>query len=171
MSLLRSIVVFAVGSKLLLDLVIFPVVRSSSSDSIIVTEALKTDEGTATSGKLFSGNEVYSYDSTELMFSGTSSVTRPQGPKIKFDKHNISCDRWSVVTTIFEPSEAVRNQALMQGWCLVVVGDKKGPETCKITPFLAIRFFLKKLIMMCYNAAYICCIQIKYVRCTRTLYF
>ena len=38
-----------------------------------------------------------------------------------------------MVTTIFEPSEAVRRQAKLVDWCLVVVGDKKGPYTYEIT--------------------------------------
>ena len=42
------------------------------------------------------------------------------------------CDKWSVVTTIFEPSEAVRRQAALKDWCLVVVGDKKGPTAYNI---------------------------------------
>lgn len=37
------------------------------------------------------------------------------------------CLQWSVVTTIFEPSEAVQHQATLLDWCLVVVGDHKGP--------------------------------------------
>ena len=42
------------------------------------------------------------------------------------------CDKWSVVTTIFEPSEAVRRQAALKDWCLVVVSDKKGPSAYNI---------------------------------------
>ena len=37
-----------------------------------------------------------------------------------------------MVTTIFEPSEAVRRQASLADWCLVVVGDKKGPGKYEI---------------------------------------
>ena len=37
------------------------------------------------------------------------------------------CDRWAVMTTIFQPTEAVRRQVQLPGWCLVVVGDKKTP--------------------------------------------
>ena len=37
------------------------------------------------------------------------------------------CINWAVVTTIFEPSEAVFRQARVSGWCLVVVADKKSP--------------------------------------------
>jgi hypothetical protein len=39
------------------------------------------------------------------------------------------CTQWAVVTTINEPTEAVERQALEQEWCLVVIGDRKGPRT------------------------------------------
>lgn len=43
------------------------------------------------------------------------------------------CDRWAVVTTIFEPSDAVKTVAQVPGWCLVVVGDAKGPNGYNIS--------------------------------------
>ena len=39
-----------------------------------------------------------------------------------------SCKRWAVVTTIFKPSEAVRRQVRLEGWCLVVVADKSSTD-------------------------------------------
>jgi hypothetical protein len=41
----------------------------------------------------------------------------------------VSCSKWSVVTTIFEPSEAIIDAATKFGddWCIVIVGDKKTP--------------------------------------------
>ncbi|CAE7333569.1 STL1 [Symbiodinium pilosum] len=40
------------------------------------------------------------------------------------------CDRWIVVTSIFQPSPATRKLGEMtkQGWCYVVVADKNGPK-------------------------------------------
>jgi len=38
-----------------------------------------------------------------------------------------SCRNWSVVTTIFEPSEAVKVAAKLTGWCIVIVADTKTP--------------------------------------------
>ena len=39
-----------------------------------------------------------------------------------------SCKRWAVVTTIFKPSEAVRRQVRLEGWCLVVVADESSAK-------------------------------------------
>ena len=39
----------------------------------------------------------------------------------------MKCEKWAVVTTINPPTDAVQKQALVKDWCLVVVGDKKGP--------------------------------------------
>lgn len=89
--------------------------------------------GTATSGKLFSGSKVASYDMTKLRFASfgdrdhlRSSVRSPRSES--FEAHPLKCSHWSVVTTIFEPSEAVKRQAHLKDWCLVVVGDRKGPK-------------------------------------------
>merc|ERR550534_1850681 len=39
------------------------------------------------------------------------------------------CDRWIVVTTIFQPSNAMRRLEEMtrRGWCFVIAGDANGP--------------------------------------------
>jgi len=41
------------------------------------------------------------------------------------------CDKWIVVTSIFEPSEATKKMGDMtrRGWCFVVVGDMNAPPT------------------------------------------
>ena len=84
--------------------------------------------GSATSGRLFSGDKVRSYSKRHF---GTSDEI--SNPPIVFQvpTEEFKCARWSVVTTIFEPSSAVKKQAKMDGWCLVVVGDRKGPLACK----------------------------------------
>ena len=77
---------------------------------------------------------------TGRAFSG--KVTRSYSDERKFDREYFKqqdhpkssdasgkspvCKRWAVVTTIFEPSEAVRRQVSLQGWCLVIVADKIG---------------------------------------------
>ncbi|XP_013407832.1 probable glycosyltransferase STELLO2 [Lingula anatina] len=38
------------------------------------------------------------------------------------------CKKWVVITTIFEPSELVKQLSEITSWCVVVVADKKGPE-------------------------------------------
>lgn len=38
-----------------------------------------------------------------------------------------NCSNWGVVTTIFEPTKAIKRVADMPSWCLVVVADTKTP--------------------------------------------
>lgn len=80
---------------------------------------------TATSGSSFSGQTVHHFPPEDLRFSG--GLPHPQ-PGLKLDDRLFSCTKWSVVTTIFNVSEAVIQVAnLGPEWCLVVVGDKKTP--------------------------------------------
>lgn len=86
--------------------------------------------GSATSGKLFKGESIRKFDSDSLKFSNLDN---------NHNYKNVStfkprdCKLWSVVTTIFEPSEAVIRQSKLKNWCLVVVGDKKGPFSYDIS--------------------------------------
>ena len=73
---------------------------------------------------------------TGRAFSGKVTRNYPDKQKFKFFKqqdhprssdasgNSPVCKRWAVVTTIFEPSEAVRRQVRLERWCLVVVADK-----------------------------------------------
>jgi hypothetical protein len=88
--------------------------------------------GTATSGKLFKGQKIASY-SKERMFNKFTDLEKQYSQSnLKKNLDPLICEKWSVVTTIFEPSAAVKKQATIPGWCLVVVGDKKGPLTYEI---------------------------------------
>ena len=62
-------------------------------------------------------------------FKGKREYT---GHELKFPSpksaDNPICKRWAVVTTIFEPSEAVRRQVRLEGWCLVVVADESSAK-------------------------------------------
>ena len=75
----------------------------------------------ATTGKLFTGKRVQKFPS-ELR---SKSYHRQQPNTVSV--HKPWCERWAVMTTIFQPTEAVRRQVRLPGWCLVVVGDKKTP--------------------------------------------
>lgn len=83
--------------------------------------------GSATSGRLFKGHQIRTYASR--VFTG-SDYKPIKNNEIHISANELNCKRWSVVTTIFKPSEAVKKQALMTDWCLVVVGDLKGPPAC-----------------------------------------
>ena len=49
-------------------------------------------------------------------------------------------DKWLVVTTISEPTEDVKKLAKIEGWRLLVVGDKKTPEGWKYVSILVVHF-------------------------------
>ena len=43
--------------------------------------------------------------------------------------YKYNCDKWAVVTTVFEPpTEAVRRLMYRNDWCVVVAGDKGKPS-------------------------------------------
>ncbi|CAN0462094.1 unnamed protein product, partial [Laminaria digitata] len=44
-------------------------------------------------------------------------------------EESMMCERWAVVTSIFDPTETVRQLAAASNWCVVVVGDKNGETT------------------------------------------
>lgn len=125
--LVGILVIFLVVSKLELSLFESSNKRSNGSGTLSSASS-NSGSGSATSGKLFKGEKIRIYESSKILFSS---------PKDKIAKtytqpsDELKCERWSVVTTIFEPSNAVKKQAHMAGWCLVVVGDLKGPSTCE----------------------------------------
>lgn len=86
--------------------------------------------GTATSGRLFRGDRIRSYDVSLLQHADERNTKQSNKHSAGIDEHvgDLFCNHWSVVTTIFEPSEAVKRQAQLHDWCLVIVGDKKGPK-------------------------------------------
>lgn len=59
-----------------------------------------------------------------LVFAGTKRSD------LKVMRDAKTCDRWIVVTSIFQPSPATRKLGEMtrQGWCYVVVADVNGPS-------------------------------------------
>lgn len=75
------------------------------------------------SGQRFSGNVIREVDKSQLSFAGT------RRSDLKALKDNLQCERWIVVTSIFQPSPATRmlGKLTKQGWCFVVVADKNGP--------------------------------------------
>ena len=122
-SLVVILIIFLVVTKLELKLA-----SGSFPESVYAEEKSgSTSSGSATSGKLFVGSKLRSYPNR--IFSNNNQNHAFGNGTVAANELN--CEKWSVVTTIFPPSEAVRRQAHMTGWCLVVVGDRKGPETCQ----------------------------------------
>lgn len=81
-------------------------------------------------GSRFSGERVRSYTGPR----GPGSWTAEMLPSLGGD-----CERWGVVTTIYEPSAAIASVAAVSGWCLVIVGDNKTPRDFLLTAGLADR--------------------------------
>ncbi len=88
---------------------------------------------TATSGSLFTGQRVRDFGESRLQF-GDDRLSRIGTIAVRPDEGEFCCDKWSVTTTIFGPSSAVRRQARLyhHGWCMVIVSDKKGQPTYDI---------------------------------------
>ena len=83
----------------------------------------------ATSGKLFKGEKVNSFDRSKLLYNSyVQTLGQEDSTATTHLQDSLKCDYWSVVTTIFEPSDAILKQAELSGWCLVVVGDRKTPS-------------------------------------------
>lgn len=74
----------------------------------------------ATAGHVFSMEKVRTYVGPRLDPSVQQSSSFPPPDKGKM------CDQWAVLTSIFEPTETVRQLGAMADWCVVVVGDKNG---------------------------------------------
>ena len=78
----------------------------------------------ATSGKVFLGERIRAYEG-EKQFAGNGA--RGTIPRHVKSNDGISCTKWNVVTTIFEPTEAVKRASNVKGWCTVIVADTKTP--------------------------------------------
>ena len=86
-----------------------------------------------------SQEEVAASSATGVLFSGRSFRTfqgeryfQP-GSEIRVTKKktygdSMTCERWAVVTTILGPTEAVKLVPELDGWCTVVVADRKTPN-------------------------------------------
>ena len=86
-----------------------------------------------TSGKLFKGEKIREFPRQDIKFAGKSDPILNGSEinllKLQQSKNKYNCDKWGVVTTIFEPpSEAVRRLMYRKDWCVVVAGDKGKPS-------------------------------------------
>ncbi len=99
------------------------------------------------SGRLWAAKPVRKFDKP-LLFSGEvdtaaaplstpealdqwfASPPRPQPAKASSSSSSPGCvsDKWVVITSIFAPSELILELNELEGWCTVVVADKKTPE-------------------------------------------
>ena len=107
-----------------------PIEQSVEPTSFNVTMDITSKFNEGTSGRLFQGEKVNSYNGRalfrDLNASGINALYHTNS-MVYPSSHNLTCTNWAVVTTINEPTEAVRKQISLPNWCVVVVGDKKGP--------------------------------------------
>lgn len=103
--------------------------RSTARARLVVGQSSQ-----ATTGRLFSGARVLNREIPQNIvrrFSG--DLLKKSNNDLKWVTPSVRCEKWSVVTTVFEPSAAVRIQAKHgKGWCLVIVGDSAGPFNYEI---------------------------------------
>ena len=109
-----------------------PVQTQTLQDGFTLTASNGNQKGTMqketsdSTGKIFSGEKIRDYEGRHQFSVGTSQSKLKQS---LFAFHERNCTRWAVVTTIFEPSEAVLQVASsLSGWCMVVVGDTITPD-------------------------------------------
>lgn len=82
----------------------------------------------AASGAKWTGKKIRTFPPHKLKFRG-KFIKRPKTLNID---DSLKCAAWGVLTSIFEPSEAVRQFLFLNNWCLVVVGDKASPVNYQI---------------------------------------
>ena len=98
-----------------------------------VTEDISdsVEQEIASTGHLFSGKRVRAFPKENLKF--VYYRPRDASPRVATP----SCKRWAVMTTIFDPSEALDRLLRLEDWCVVIVGDGKTPGhkyTCSSIP-------------------------------------
>lgn len=91
------------------------IVEDLSSVSSLIPTAINS-----ATGSLFEGDK-------QRAFQGKRMTLTPHKPRE--EEEPSSCSHWGVVTTIFEPSEAIARAAALPGWCLVIVADTTTPKT------------------------------------------
>ena len=90
-------------------------------------ENLVTGPESAATGQTFTGKQVRNFPAEQFKFAFFDSSKQNH----KITTMEPSCERWGVMTTIFKPSEALRRWVRVEGWCLVIVGDRKTSQKYK----------------------------------------
>lgn len=98
-------------------------------NSIISLRSTDSSSVGASSGVIFKGDPKFNFPMEQARFKGFIATSQNQE---KFSA-NLTCTKWSVVTTIFDPSPAIlRQTSLGSDWCTVVIGDKKSPPHFRV---------------------------------------
>ena len=82
-----------------------------------------------TSGEEFKGHKIRHFPKNELVFDKRAfKAISEEDLTVMKDNNKFGCEKWGVMTTIFDPpSEALRRFMYRKDWCVVVVGDKGKP--------------------------------------------
>lgn len=107
-----------------------PVVEAGYSQGGVVSGAIfqGTPYRTFNGKRLFTEGWENRVGKTPLGWEKISTLTSNQKVSSK------ECSKWGVVTTIFEPSDAIIDAANFgEGWCIVIVGDRKTPANFMTT--------------------------------------
>ncbi|GFH56578.1 hypothetical protein CTEN210_13054 [Chaetoceros tenuissimus] len=92
-----------------------------------VRVALKNSVNSAT-GKVFQGEQIRSFTGPRLYLAKNGVQEKKENTDKLLSANGASCTKWGVVTTIFEPSFAIKRAADLPSWCLVIVADTKTPK-------------------------------------------
>ena len=104
------------GKMIIDDPIVLPPILARQ---LAVVEVGAESASSATGGKVFKMTHIRTYQGQRL-----DSSQRPETFPPPDDSE--MCERWAVITSIFEPTDAVRELAATEGWCVVVVGDENG---------------------------------------------
>lgn len=88
-----------------------------------------TNISSASQGKIWTPVRHRAFRKSERLFVGDRTVNNARPQKHFMATVAFSCQRWAVVTTIFQPSELLLQLRNLSEWCLVVVGDKKTEDS------------------------------------------
>jgi hypothetical protein len=85
----------------------------------------------SSTGRLFEGTKFRSFQTRKgTRPSDNETNVKATGRQDLLASNNFtnSCNKWGVVTTIFDPTFAIQRAASLPSWCLVVVADTKTPK-------------------------------------------
>ena len=112
-------------------------INGDVKDNETETKVFKDRVGlSASTGTVASEKTVRTFPSNKIRFRSKHIKPLDKGPS-----GLEQCEKWGVLTTIFEPSEAVRRMLYLTDWCLVIVGDKGKPESYKLSTSLKTRMY------------------------------
>jgi len=105
--------------------------ENRSADSALSSFSIaKVIQGAASAansatGEVFHGDKIRSFNGPRFDMDAADDILN-SFPKVQTLTNK--CSRWGVVTTIFDPTEAITRVADMPSWCLVIVADTKTPS-------------------------------------------